>query len=78
MIIFWQNWRSLHNGHQLSCFVNREKPLAMYIFAKDRAVAQKFLDNTSSGGFVFNDTMMHAGCKFCQHAQLVLLSKQTA
>lgn len=36
----------------------------MYIFAKDHAVAQKFLDNTSSGGFVFNDTMMHAGCKF--------------
>lgn len=45
-------------------FFNREKPLAMYIFAKDHAVAQKFLDNTSSGGFVFNDTMMHAGCKF--------------
>lgn len=43
-------------------FINKgEKPLAMYIFAKDRAVAQKFLDNTSSGGFVFNDTMMHAG-----------------
>lgn len=42
----------------------------MYIFAKDRAVAQKFLDNTSSGGFVFNDTMMHAGCKFCQHVQI--------
>lgn len=49
-------------------FLNREKPLAMYIFAKDHAVAQKFLDNTSSGGFVFNDTMMHAGCKFSQHA----------
>lgn len=45
-------------------FFNREKPLAMYIFAKDHTVAQKFLDNTSSGGFVFNDTMMHAGCKF--------------
>ena len=42
----------------------REKPLAMYVFSKDHEVAKKFLDNTSSGGFVFNDTMMHAGCKF--------------
>lgn len=57
-------------------FLNREKPLAMYIFAKDHAVAQKFLDNTSSGGFVFNDTMMHAGCKFIysQHAHFGFFS----
>lgn len=59
-------------------FFNREKPLAMYIFAKDHAVAQKFLDNTSSGGFVFNDTMMHAGCKFIVNMVILVSFPQTA
>lgn len=59
-------------------FFNREKPLAMYIFAKDHAVAQKFLDNTSSGGFVFNDTMMHAGCKFIVNMVILVSFQQTA
>lgn len=45
-------------------FFNREKFLVMYIFVKDYVVVQKFLDNISSGGFVFNDIMMYVGCKF--------------
>ncbi|XP_048727935.2 aldehyde dehydrogenase, dimeric NADP-preferring-like isoform X2 [Ostrea edulis] len=43
-------------------FINKgEKPLAMYIFSKNHDVAKKFLNNTSSGSFTFNDTMMQAG-----------------
>jgi aldehyde dehydrogenase (NAD+) len=42
-------------------FVNsREKPLAMYLFGKNKAVNEKFIANTSSGGVTVNDTMMHA------------------
>ncbi|XP_066153085.1 aldehyde dehydrogenase, dimeric NADP-preferring-like [Euwallacea fornicatus] len=41
-------------------FINkREKPLAMYIFTKDRKTKNYFLRNTSSGGVCINDTLMH-------------------
>ncbi|XP_078331765.1 aldehyde dehydrogenase family 3 member B1-like isoform X3 [Crassostrea virginica] len=52
----------VNNAEEAITHINKgEKPLAMYVFSKDHEVAKKFLDNTSSGGFVFNDTMMHAG-----------------
>ncbi|XP_077867118.1 aldehyde dehydrogenase family 3 member A2-like [Saccoglossus kowalevskii] len=43
-------------------FINsREKPLALYVFSKDKSVIKNMIDNTSSGGACGNDVMMHAG-----------------
>ena len=46
----------------LSAF--REKPLAMYIFSKDKAVVDRILANTSSGGVTVNDTLWHLAGEF--------------
>lgn len=41
-------------------FVNaRPKPLALYLFARDRLLQQEVLERTSSGGAVVNHVMMH-------------------
>ncbi len=41
-------------------FVNeREKPLALYVFSKNKKLAKKVLHETSSGGACINDTIMH-------------------
>jgi len=41
-------------------FVNkRDKPLALYVFSNNKDVIKKVMNNTSSGGFVGNDTLMH-------------------
>ncbi len=41
-------------------FVNgRDKPLALYVFAKDDATVDKVLEQTSSGGVCVNHTLMH-------------------
>ncbi|MCL4150618.1 UNVERIFIED_CONTAM: hypothetical protein GTU68_041074 [Idotea baltica] len=41
-------------------FVNdRPKPLALYVFTKNDKLAQKVLNNTSSGGACINETLMH-------------------
>ncbi len=37
------------------------KPLAMYIFAKDRTFKDFFLNRTSAGGTVINETLIHFG-----------------
>lgn len=37
----------------------REKPLAFYIFTKDRAVEKRFLSSIPFGGGCVNDTIMH-------------------
>lgn len=43
-------------------FINdRDKPLALYIFSNDKSKVQRMLDSTSSGGFLANDTVVHAG-----------------
>ena len=47
-------------NHWCAC---REKPLAMYIFSKDKAVVDRILTHTSSGGAVVNDTLMHLSCE---------------
>ncbi len=39
----------------------REKPLALYVFTSDDAVAGKVLEETSSGGACVNGTVMHIG-----------------
>lgn len=41
-------------------FINdREKPLALYVFTNKNKVRKAFLENTSSGGVVINDVIMH-------------------
>jgi aldehyde dehydrogenase (NAD+) len=39
----------------------RPKPLALYLFSKDRQTQQQILDRTSSGGVCLNDTVMQIG-----------------
>ncbi|KAJ7372496.1 Aldehyde dehydrogenase 3 member B1 [Desmophyllum pertusum] len=42
-------------------FINdRDKPLALYIFSNDKSKVQRIMNNTSSGGFLANDTVVHA------------------
>jgi len=44
--------------------INRgEKPLAVYVFSNERSVLQKFENETTSGGLVFNDCAMHFAVK---------------
>ena len=41
-------------------FINsRPKPLALYLFSPSSSVQQRVLKETSSGGVVINDTIMH-------------------
>lgn len=47
-----------------SLFICRDRPLALYIFANDKSKIQRFMDSTSSGGFLANDTVVHAGGKY--------------
>ena len=44
--------------------LRRDKPLALYIFSNDKSKVQRMLDSTSSGGFLANDTVVHAGGKW--------------
>jgi aldehyde dehydrogenase (NAD+) len=45
---------------QAISFVNsRPKPLALYIFSRDRATQKRVLHETSSGGGCINDTVVH-------------------
>ncbi|XP_014467617.1 PREDICTED: aldehyde dehydrogenase, dimeric NADP-preferring isoform X2 [Dinoponera quadriceps] len=52
---------NINNAYEAIEFINsREKPLAMYIFSQNEKIKSLFTNNTSSGGFVLNDTLMHA------------------
>lgn len=43
-------------------FINsREKPLALYIFARSNEVIEKYLTQTSSGGVCINEVLLHIG-----------------
>ncbi|MYC36804.1 MAG: aldehyde dehydrogenase family protein [Chloroflexi bacterium] len=43
-------------------FVNgREKPLALYVFGRNRRAIDKIIGSTSSGGVTVNDLILHAG-----------------
>ncbi|MCH7789867.1 MAG: aldehyde dehydrogenase family protein [Acidobacteria bacterium] len=37
----------------------RPKPLALYLFAEDRAIADQVIEQTSSGGVCVNQVLMH-------------------
>ncbi len=43
----------------LQSIAAREKPLVLYLFSRDRAVQQRVLRETSAGGTVVNDTLIH-------------------
>lgn len=46
-------------------FINaRPKPLALYLFSSDKAVQDKVVAETSSGGVCINDTMMQLSSEF--------------
>lgn len=46
-------------------FVKRgEKPLTLYVFSTNDKVAQRFLNETSSGSVLVNDCILQAACKF--------------
>lgn len=40
-------------------YKSREKPLALYLFSKDKEFIQKALETISSGGVTINDTLLH-------------------
>lgn len=42
---------------------SKEKPLALYIFGKNRSQIDKVINGTSSGGITVNDCLMHADSK---------------
>jgi acyl-CoA reductase-like NAD-dependent aldehyde dehydrogenase len=42
----------------------RPKPLALYFFSTNSAKQQQVLQGTSSGGVLFNDTVLHVGSQF--------------
>jgi hypothetical protein len=43
-------------------YINRnEKPLALYVFSDNSKVQKKFIENTSSGSCVINETVMFMG-----------------
>uniref|UniRef100_A0A8C0J6V6 Aldehyde dehydrogenase n=1 Tax=Chelonoidis abingdonii TaxID=106734 RepID=A0A8C0J6V6_CHEAB len=47
------------NVDEAIAFINcRERPLAVYVFASDSKLVHRVLEQTSSGGFGANDTMM--------------------
>jgi aldehyde dehydrogenase (NAD+) len=46
-------------GQAISFINKRPKPLALYIFSKNKSNISKVLDETSSGGVCINDTINH-------------------
>ena len=49
-----------------SAFYCREKPLAAYIFSNNQENIKKFSEQTSSGGFVANDALVHGAGKWIE------------
>jgi coniferyl-aldehyde dehydrogenase len=46
--------------NQAIAYVNaRQRPLALYLFTNDRAIQEKVISNTMSGGVCINDCAMH-------------------
>ncbi len=41
----------------------KEKPLALYIFGRNKSVIQRIINSTSSGGVTVNDMLLHANNK---------------
>jgi hypothetical protein len=52
------NLRYLNNLN-VRKIINREKPLALYVFSNNSQVFEDFKHQTSSGSVVLNETLMH-------------------
>merc|ERR1719229_541773 len=51
---------SVSSSEDAISFINeREKPLALYVFSGDSKETSAFQEQTTSGGFLINDTVMH-------------------
>ncbi|KAG8451695.1 hypothetical protein GDO86_003765 [Hymenochirus boettgeri] len=51
---------SVKNIDEAINFINaKEKPLALYVFSKDKKVINRMISETSSGGVTANDVIMH-------------------
>ena len=50
-----------NNEEAIAHIKNREKPLAMYINSKKESNIKYFMDNSSAGGTVINDSIIHYG-----------------
>ena len=51
---------TVNDAYEAVKFINsREKPLVSYIFSNNKKDVQLLIDNTSSGGVLVNDTIMH-------------------
>ena len=51
---------TIDNMEEAVDFINkREKPLVVYVFAKETSVKDFFIDKTSSGAVTINDTLVH-------------------
>jgi aldehyde dehydrogenase (NAD+) len=48
-------------GEAIALINSRPKPLALYLFSRDKQIQQRVLQNTSSGGVCINDTIMQVG-----------------
>ncbi|XP_043277866.1 aldehyde dehydrogenase, dimeric NADP-preferring isoform X2 [Venturia canescens] len=52
---------NVSSAYEAINFINeREKPLALYLFGKDMETIKQITENTSSGGVLVNDSMLHA------------------
>lgn len=53
----------VNNAADAIHFINgREKPLALYVFSNDKQISDLFINETSSGATIVNDTIMHFVC----------------
>jgi len=52
-----QTYRDL--GEALQAIAAKEKPLVLYLFSRERHVKERVLRETSAGGTVMNDTLIH-------------------
>ncbi|MBD2056481.1 aldehyde dehydrogenase [Oculatella sp. FACHB-28] len=48
-------------GEAIALINSKSKPLALYLFSRDKQLQQRVLQETSSGGVCINDTIMHIG-----------------
>lgn len=55
---------NVESAYEAVSFIRaREKPLALYIFSKDKKITEYLLRSTTSGGVTVNDTLMHIVCE---------------
>ncbi|XP_025270977.1 aldehyde dehydrogenase, dimeric NADP-preferring isoform X2 [Camponotus floridanus] len=52
---------NIDNAYEAIEFINkREKPLTLYLFSQDKGTISVIINNTSSGGVLVNDVILHA------------------